>query len=63
MLSKVWDVIIYPFENFNTTVEVWEWISDFIPHFIVDVIYFVLLWILVKGTQGGSHAFYVQQAV
>ena len=39
MASKVWGEIIYPFPNFNgTTVEVWEWISNFIPHFIMDVI-------------------------
>ena len=37
--SKVWDAIIYPFLNFNgCTVEVWEWISIFIPHFIMIVI-------------------------
>ena len=30
----MWDEIIYPFPNFNgCTVEVWEWISNFIPHF------------------------------
>ena len=35
----VWDEISYPFPNFNgSTVEVWEWISNFIPHFIVHVI-------------------------
>ena len=35
MPSKVWDEITYPFPNFNgVTVEVWEWISNFIPHFI-----------------------------
>ena len=29
---KVWDVIIYPLPNLNgVTVEVWEWISNFIP--------------------------------
>ena len=39
MSSKVWDKITNPFPNFNgATVEVWEWISDFIPHFIMDVI-------------------------
>ena len=28
---KVWDEIIHSFVNFNgVTVEVWEWISDFI---------------------------------
>ena len=30
----MWDEITYSFPNFNgATVEVWEWISDFIPHF------------------------------
>ena len=32
---KMWDEIIYPFPNFNgATVEVWEWISNFIPHLL-----------------------------
>ena len=36
---NVWDEITYPFPNFNgTTVEVWEWISNFIPYFIEYVI-------------------------
>ena len=36
---KVWNEVIYPFPNFNgCTVEVWEWISHFIPHFIGHVI-------------------------
>ena len=31
---KVWDENIYPFANFNSAaVEVWEWMSNFIPHF------------------------------
>ena len=31
---KIWDETTYPFPNFNrATVEVCEWISDFIPHF------------------------------
>ena len=39
MLSKAWDDITYPFQNFNgVAVEISEWISDFISHFIVDVI-------------------------
>ena len=39
MPSKVWDEITYPFPNFNgATVEVWVWISNFIPHIIMDVI-------------------------
>ena len=33
MPNKVWDGIILSFPNFNSyTVEVWEWIGDFIPH-------------------------------
>ena len=33
------DANTYPFMNFNrATVEVWEWISDLIPHFTVHVI-------------------------
>ena len=39
MLNKVRDEITYPFLNFNSeTVEVEEWKSNFIPHFIMDVI-------------------------
>ena len=39
MLSKMWDDITYPFSNFNgANIEIWEWISDFIPHFIMDLI-------------------------
>ena len=31
--------ITYPFQDFNgCTVEVYEWISNFIPYFITDVI-------------------------
>ena len=36
---KAWGEITYPFLNFNgCTVEVYEWISNFIPYFIMDVI-------------------------
>ena len=39
MPGKVWHEIIYPFPNFNgATFDVWESISNFIPHFIIDVI-------------------------
>ena len=38
MRSEVWDEIIYPFPNFNGTVEVWEWTSNFTPHFTGYVI-------------------------
>ena len=34
---KVWDEITYPYLNFNgVSVEVYEWISNFIPHFKVN---------------------------
>ena len=36
---KMWDEITYIFPNYNgLTVEVWEWIRDFIPHFIMELI-------------------------
>ena len=31
---EVSDEIADPFPNFNCTVKVWEWISNFIPHFM-----------------------------
>ena len=35
----MWDEIIYPFPNFNgATIEIWEWISNFIPHITEHVI-------------------------
>ena len=35
----MWDEITYPFSNFNgSTIEVWEWISNFIQHFTGNVI-------------------------
>ena len=37
IFSKGRDEITYPFQNFNDcTVEVFEWINNFIPHFIID---------------------------
>ena len=36
---KLCDEITYSFSNFkNTAVEVWEWMSNFIPHFTEYVI-------------------------
>ena len=36
---NVWDELIHPFPNSNSTaVEVWEWISNFITHFKIDMI-------------------------
>ena len=36
--NKVWDEITYPFSNLNGAASgVWEWMSNFIPHFIMDV--------------------------
>ena len=38
MPTKIWDEITYPFPNFNgATVDVWEWMIHFIPHFVMDV--------------------------
>ena len=35
----VWDEIIYPFQILNgSTIEVWEWISNFLPYLIGHVI-------------------------
>ena len=35
----MWDEITYLFPNFDGyTAESWEWSSNFIPHFIIDVI-------------------------
>ena len=37
MPSKVWGEINYPFPDINgTTVEVYEWVSNFAPHFLMD---------------------------
>ena len=38
MASKVWDEIPYPFLNVNgVTVEVYEWISNSIPHIVMYI--------------------------
>ena len=39
MCGEMRDEITHPFPNFNgATVEVWEWIRNFSPRFIMDVI-------------------------
>ena len=58
MPTKVWYEIIYPVPNFNgCTVDVWEWNTNFSPHF-VDVNYLSMLGlsysILVKRARGIS---------
>ena len=41
---NVWDEITYPFLNFNgATVEVYEWMSNFIPHFTGHVVILSML--------------------
>ena len=42
MPSKMWDEITYPFPNFNGYTV--EWISNFIPLFIVDVLTYPCSW-------------------
>ena len=50
---KARDDITYPFPNFNsTTVEVWEWISSPMPHFMLDVITYPCSSMLLKGATG-----------
>ena len=60
MPNKVWDEITYPFPNFNgCKIEVWDWKTNSIPHFIIDVIThpcWNLSWsMLVKGVTGNCH--------
>ena len=55
MLNKVWHEISYQFPNFSgVTINVWEWISYFISHFVMDVItdpcWDLIYPIAVKGT-------------
>ena len=39
MPNKVWYEITFPFQNFNgATVDIWEWISNFIPNFEMGAI-------------------------
>ena len=40
MSSKGWYEITYPYPNFNgCTVEVWDWINDFLPYILMGVIH------------------------
>ena len=32
----MWDEIIYPLTNFNGSIEIWEWVINFIPYFMMD---------------------------
>ena len=37
--NKVWDDIVHPIPNYiGANVEIWKWLSNFIPHLIMDVI-------------------------
>ena len=59
MPSKVWYGITYPFPNIiGAADEVWEWIRNFIPYVIMDVITYAcwyLSWtMLVKGATGDN---------
>ena len=56
MPNKVWDEITYPFPSLKRcTVEVWEWICNFIPHFIMDVISCPCWWWQWKLTSLQTH--------
>ena len=57
MLSEVWGEIGYPFPNFKgCTVEVWEWIDNFIPHLVNGCNYLSILGlkliVLAQGAPG-----------
>ena len=57
MPDKVWDNITYLLPIFNSTaIDIWEWISNFIPHFVKDrIIYWcwdLSLTMLIKGARG-----------
>ena len=54
MLSEVWYEITYRFPNFNgAAFEVWEWVSDTIRHFIMDVITYPCRYISKRGPADG----------
>ena len=60
ILSKVWELITNSFSNFNgCNIKGWEWISNFIIHFILGVIIYSCRdyrWsVLVKGSQKWSN--------
>ena len=38
VMSSTWDVITNPHPNFITVVEVWAWMSNYIPLFYMDII-------------------------
>ena len=60
MPSKVWDEINYPFPNLNgCTIELWEWISNFIRHFIMDVITYPFLGLKLYHVSKGGHRQFV----
>ena len=57
MPGKVWDELTYPFLSFNgCTVEVYEWLSNFIQHSMMDVIYLSMLWLeLIHVSKGATY--------
>ena len=54
----MWDEITYLFPNFNISVDVLEWISNFTPYFMVDVITYPC-WDLKIIHVSKSHLWYV----
>ena len=56
----MWDEITYPFLNFNSaTVEVWEWISNFTPHFTGPCDYLSMLGLKLNHvSKRGTRYFY-----
>ena len=65
MPSKVWGEITYPFPNVNgCTDEVRVWVSNLIPHFIMDVNFLstvvLKLTMLINGAPGGTWQCFIQ---
>ena len=53
---KVWDEISFAFTNYNgRAVEVWEWISNFIPHFAGHVIIYPFLGLMLNHVSSRGH--------
>ena len=59
MISETWEEITYEFPNFNSyTVEVWERINNFIPHFIIDYLSKLGLKLIHVSKRSNTHFHY-----
>ena len=57
----MWDKIDYPLPNFNgAAIEIWEWISSFIPYYLIGCYHLSMLWFKLfhackRGPMAPSH--------